>query len=125
MFDGWVPLEVHEHFDIDGVLTGTTVIHRQSEWDDETRARAVRLADYEAGLCFCGCGRSIAETSRPDQAYMVHKYICMADKAIQTVRRKEREQHKDAPEGWDSGLHYYAEPAESKDQGKPGVKRGN
>lgn len=118
-----MPAEVHEHFDADENLTGTTVVHRESEWDDETRARALALAEWESTLCGCGCGRPILETSRPDQAYLVHTYTCMADKAIQKVRRQDRAKHEKSPEGWDDGRHYYVQPTEVNDQKKPGVDR--
>lgn len=125
-----MPREVHEHYtletpgDLDsGVMTGYTVITRETEWDDETRGRALGLAQYESHLCGCGCGRPIEETAKPDQAYLVHQYTCMADKAIQKVRRQDRAKHEKAPEGWDDGLHYYAQPTDVSDKKKPGVRR--
>jgi hypothetical protein len=50
-----VPAETHEHYDADGVLTGTTVVQRESEWTDLARERALALGVWEASRCgSCG-----------------------------------------------------------------------
>lgn len=109
-----MPQEVHEHYALpdgpDGkpVLTGYTVITRETEWDDETRQRALDLAEHENSLCSCGCGRPAAETFRPNQVYAVKTARCAAGRAIDLTRRQMSEANKENP-GWDDGLHFYAE----------------
>lgn len=108
-------LEVHEHYDADGVFTGTTVVTRESMWDDESRGRAMRLAEYEAGLCrHCGQPEHIAHT--PGQPITVDSFICHPSRAVEIQRRADEAKHKDErpKDGgrWNDGRHYYAVPHE-------------
>lgn len=112
-----MPAEVHEHYDADGELTGTTIVTRESPWDEESRQRALALNAYENGLCKCGCGRPAAESYNDKQAYRVNSFTCQAGRAIETVRHKEADDAKRAkkPDGWNYGRHYYAEPVTGRD----------
>lgn len=115
--------EVHEHFDAAGASTGRTVVYRESLWDDSARDRAIALTMYEDGVCSC-CGLPVDKAYDPKQVFRVDKTVCYARRAIDSVERPEREKHKDSPEGWDAGHHYYAEPVEddrmSRDRGDRG-----
>lgn len=118
MFDGWVPREVHETYAVDPadpdaepVRTGYVVVTRESEWDDNTRARALGWVQYEESICNCGCGLPRAVAHSKQQAalgFRVHEFTCYAQKSIERHRRSQRVAHKDAPDGWDDALHYYA-----------------
>lgn len=46
--------ETHEHYDTDGALTGTTVVTRESEWDDEQRQIMLEHLDYKRKTARCG-----------------------------------------------------------------------
>lgn len=109
-----MPTEIHEHYDAEGNPTGTTVITRESAWDDASRERAIALREHEAATCNCGCGRPIREAYDPKQAYTVRHFTCQAARAMDVVRRKDDEEAKrlQKPEGWNAGRHYYVEPAE-------------
>ena len=115
MFDGWTPREVHEHYDADGALTGTTVVRRESEWDDETRDRALSLAAYQDSVCGCGCGLSV-EDAHKDQPFVVDKFKCYARRAIDLKREADvkRAKKEKWPDSWESGLHYFARPHKPK-----------
>jgi hypothetical protein len=124
VFDGWVPREVHETWVIDPdnsdkpVKTGYVVVTRESDWDDTSRDKALGLTEYEESLCSCGCGLPMSVVRDPEQVklgYMIHEYRCSAQQATEKHRRAQREKHKDSPEGWDDGLHYYAVPAKESD----------
>lgn len=111
-------LEVHEHYDAGGVFTGTTVITRESLWDDESRGRALRLAEYEANLCPCGCGLPVA-VAQSKTPMLVDTFTCYAARAIAIKRREDREEvglakTRDGKEikGWDDGRNYYVVPHE-------------
>jgi hypothetical protein len=113
---------VHEHFDATGkVRTGITVVHRESLWDEQSRGRALRLAEYEATICKCGCGLPIDVAHDPKQGFSIDRIVCRAGKAIAKVRRADEAQAKAAqrPEGWDDGLHYSATPV-TDERGKRG-----
>lgn len=121
-----MPREVHEHFDADGKLTGTTVVTRESAWDDESRGRALRLAEYEDSLCGCGCGQPVAVSQNKEQAWSVDTYTCGARRAIQKVTRMKAEEAKrlNLPEGHDDGVHYYAVPMDDDRPEKQPRARG-
>lgn len=118
-FDGAVAREVHEHFDAAGKLTGTTVVTRESMWDDDARGRALRLAEYEADLCPCGCGLP-RETAQSPAAMGVGKFTCYASRAIAVQKRRDQHDHKAEKDPrdrdgkpaarWDDGLNYYVVP---------------
>lgn len=112
-FDGAVPQEVHEHFDADGVLTGYTVVTRESLWDDDSRGRAMRLAEYEQDVC--SCGQPVEVCQDQNRVMGVGKRVCMSERAIRIKRRNDEAEHKgDTPHPqrglWSDGLHYYAVP---------------
>lgn len=115
-FDGWEPQEIHEHFDAEGVKTGHTVITREPEWDDESRGRALRLAEFEAGLCPCGCGLQMSVSHDKTAVMRVESFTCVARRAITIHERNERDKHKDAKPDrktgalWNDGVNYYAVP---------------
>jgi hypothetical protein len=111
---------VHEHFDADGNATGHTVITRESEWDDQSRGRALRLAEYEDSICACGCGQPIEVAYDKTRAFVVDEFTCQAGRALDKVRREKREdaEKRKAPAGWDDGLHMIARPHDP-DRDKP------
>lgn len=50
-----MPLEVHEHFDAEGNLTGRTEVAREPEWNDRARQDALALIGWDAARCpTCG-----------------------------------------------------------------------
>lgn len=108
-FDGWEPDEIHEHYDAEGNLTGRTRVIREAEWNDEARGRAIRLAEYEASLCLCGCGLPVEVAHDPNRAFVVHQFRCGARRAIQIKKRDDAAENKDKT-GWDDGLSYFALP---------------
>lgn len=58
---GWVPAELHQHFDNDDQPTGYTIIQRESRIDDLDRSDLLALAQYEAETCGCGYHPSVAD----------------------------------------------------------------
>lgn len=112
-----MPVEVHEHFDADGNLTGTTTVTRESPWDDESRARVLALAEYESSLCGCGCGQPLVSAMDPSQPWLVDKYVCYAERAKRKVARADAEkaQAQKLPDGWSDGTFYYVKPAQPRD----------
>lgn len=68
VFDGEDHIEVHEHYDPDGNLTGTTVVTKPG-WSDENRAWALGLTLREANRC-PGCGGDLHETTDPDYRWV-------------------------------------------------------
>lgn len=114
-----MPREVHETWELDPNdpenrekhrLTGYVVITRESPWDDKSRARALKLTEYEESLCHCGCGLP-REIGHKKQGFKVHEVVCYAGKAVETVKRLHREQHKDDT-AWFDGRQYVAVPAD-------------
>lgn len=101
--------EVHEHFDVDGNLTGTTVVTRESLWDDASRGLAMRLYEHDNSIDHdTGLAKDVAYARR---GFVVHNdVINYARKAIETQRAKDAEEHKDEP-GWMDGRRYIAQPA--------------
>lgn len=104
---------MHEHFDAAGEKTGHTVVTRESEWDDESRGRALRLIEYEDSLCKCGCNLPIA-VAHKRQAFKVDHFTCYAGRAIEMKRRMDRKEH-EKDDGWADGKHYYAVVPEVKE----------
>lgn len=112
---------MHEHFDPKGNLTGYTVVTRESLWDDESRGRALRLAEYEGGKCECGCGLP-AEVANSPVPMKVDKFTCYASRALAAQKRADQDAHekdkKPPPRDqagnpvprWDDGLNYYVVP---------------
>lgn len=101
---------MHEHYDAEGRLTGTTVVTRETAWDEETRARALALADYENSLCGCGCGLPVETAYDKTKAFKVDRLVCQAGRARQRVQREAYRQAESQqaahPEGWDDGLYF-------------------
>ncbi len=92
--------------------TGHTVVTRESEWDDESRGRALRLQEFEDSICRCGCGLPMAEAHKP-QPFKVDSYIDYADRAIKGAERAartkaEKEAGGKLPEDWGDGRRFYA-----------------
>jgi hypothetical protein len=103
---------VHEHFDADGNLTGTTVVTREPEWDDQSRGRALRLAEYEDGMCGCGCNQPVSVAYDKTQVFVVDKFTCYAGRAMEQVKRTQSEaaEQQKLPPGHDDGVHMYVRP---------------
>lgn len=122
-----MPVEVHEHYDADGNLTGTTVVRREPDWTDEDRGRALRLAEYENGICGCGCQQPIRKAYDKQQAFIVKHTVCQAGRAMDQVKRRDREdaEARKLPAGWDDGRHYFVQPHEQevKDGDRPQGQR--
>lgn len=112
-----MPREVHEHFDSDGKRTGHTIVTRESEWDDETRARVLALAEHDAETCGCGCGLPISVAYKK-QPFVVDTFTCFAGRALKQARRQADAKAKTEkrPDGWDDGLHYYVRPVEPEEE---------
>lgn len=114
-FDGATAVEVHEHYDADGVYTGHTVITRESMWDDESRGRALRLAEHRKTLCPCGCGYPRDVAHDPERVVGVGSYVCMIQRAVEVAKRKDEAKHKGEEPNrdgsrWNDGRHYYPVP---------------
>lgn len=60
VFDGEPTEALHEHYDPDGNLTGSTIVTTPG-WSDEDRAWALGLALRDANRC-PGCGGDLHET---------------------------------------------------------------
>src|SRR5690606_3854254 len=63
-WNGWEPHEVTEYEYDDGGRVVRTVTTREPEWDDESRAYVLALAEYERSVCG-GCGGWLPETTDP------------------------------------------------------------
>ena len=110
-----MPREVHEHFDAGNNLTGYTVVTRESAWDDDSRGRALRLAEYERSICGCGCGQPLRVARDNTRLFRVDSFVCGAGRALAKVQRDEADQAEktNRPDGWRDGRHYYVEPVEA------------
>lgn len=97
---------MHEHFDAAGNKTGHTVVTRESLWDDSSRARAMRLHDYERSICTCGCGLPYAVSHNPKTPLVVDSQVCYAQRTLTDIRERETEQHKD-DQTWSMGRHHF------------------
>jgi hypothetical protein len=72
---GWTPSEVHEHeYDDQGRIV-RTVVTREPEWDDDSRAEMLALAEYEAGMC-SGCGLHRSLCSDPSNHFTFEFDVC-------------------------------------------------
>lgn len=109
-------MEEHEFYDKDGepcrsadafktIVTVTT----ESRWTDEVRGRAMRLQEYEDGMCPCGCGQQMTLAHDPSQPVVVDTWTCQFSRAVAQVRRQREKQAEDrnAGPGWDDGLRFY------------------
>ena len=83
------PSEVHEHFDADGNLTGTTVVTREPEWDDESRNLALDLLEHDR-MIHGGCGNHMSESMDPNYARKVDhaRAVCQDCRSIDLAREQ-------------------------------------
>lgn len=89
------------------------MVTRESEWDDATRDRAERFAEYERSLCPCGCGVTVDQAWDPFfEPWAVDHYTCYARRALEKVRRDWEETHKGQADGWADGVEHFVVPAE-------------
>ncbi len=104
IFEGFVPAEVHEHYDANDVYTGKTVVRRESEWDDDGRASALGLAAWEAMRCpscrnydtlvpIPTATRHVTWEEHGDRKAEVVQYRCITCGAIDVVRRDFTKKH--------------------------------
>lgn len=110
-----MPTEIHEHFDNDDQRTGYTIVTRESPWDDDSRGRALRLAEYENSMCGCGCNLPAAISYDESKVWAVDTITCQAGRALAQVTRMESEaaEKQNRPAGWSDGKHYYVVPQDS------------
>jgi hypothetical protein len=93
VFAGWAPVELHEHYDVDGALTGSTVVTRESEWDDTARARAEALLLVEDTSCN-KCGGDLNRSLQRGPVYDVDTdTVCYSCAALELVEREEGTRH--------------------------------
>lgn len=104
-FDGWEPAERHEHFDAGGNPTGYTVVSREPEWDDHSRAEALAAVQLENLTCR-RCGQYMSQVMakseddspvvvwRSGKAYRVLELRCEACASLETVERDASEADK-------------------------------
>jgi hypothetical protein len=96
-----------------------TVIYREPEWNDEDRAKALALLEWEQGGCQCGCNQRLEDVYNPKQAWMIHTVKCTARVMIEKTKRqdmdKARRQYPDGklPDGWNDGVRYFAVKADT------------
>lgn len=89
---------MHEHFDAEDNFTGSTVITRQAEWDDESRELAMADSYLDAKAC-PGCGNDLEVSLQPGHSWDVDEdTVCYACAALTTVRRDSQKDHeKESP----------------------------
>lgn len=70
-FDGWEPVEVHDHEYVDGRLA-RTVVRREPEWDDESRGWVQAWLSYKANV-HEACGHYLPDSTaaEADDGYEV------------------------------------------------------
>lgn len=97
-FAGWEPAEVTEfHYDRKGRLV-RAVTRREVEWDDDERAWALALLEYEADKC-PGCGGQLSQTTDPTTEGRWHVppptrcHRCTAIAAAQEPYRETKHPH--------------------------------
>ena len=102
-----------------------TVVTREPEWDDHSRARAIKLTEYEDGFCQCGCNLPVDVAYDPDRVFVVDDFTCYAGRALEKVKRQRKEAAEAAkkPDGHDDGVHVYVRPHDP-DRDKPLTKGG-
>lgn len=88
-----------------------TVVTREPEWDDTTRARAIAHVEHEQSIDL-QTGLPTSEAFKP-QKFMVEDVTNYAVAAIDRQRRIDeadaKKQHLD--DGWDAGRRYVVRPA--------------
>jgi hypothetical protein len=91
-----------------------TVVTREPEWDEESRARALRLREYENGLCpRHGVPRSVCRD--PEVQWVVHEDVDYAErqeKGFERLKAAPHENEKPDRAGrlWDDGRRFWARP---------------
>lgn len=63
---------------------------REPEWTEQDRAEALALAEYRAGLCPCGCGHRLADTTAPEATgptFVPVQVTCNARMALLEAQR--------------------------------------
>ena len=95
-----------------------TIVTREPEWDESSRGRALRLGEYEAGFCQCGCNQPLAVARDKSQVFVVDDFTCYAGRALEQVTEKQRREAeaKDLPPK--HGHHLYVRPHDP-DRDKP------
>lgn len=91
-----------------------TIVTREPEWDDSSRARAMKLDAYERSIDKeTGLPVSEAYSDRP---FIVHSDIVnYAARAIDRTKREDEAEHGDDPR-WFDHRNYYAEVYEPPDE---------
>lgn len=66
------------------------------------------------------------EIAHGDAPIVIDKFVCNAGRALERHRRAESDKNKNAPEGWNDGLHYFARPVdpERDKPARPPLQRG-
>lgn len=102
---------MHEHFDVDGDPTGTTVVTRASLWTAHARAQARALVEYEDSID-ARTGLPAAEAYK-DQQFVVTDVTNFAERSIEQRKRADQaDAKKDGQaDGWDDGVKYHVRPA--------------
>lgn len=103
--------EIHEHFDVNDVKTGYTVITREPLWNDDDRERAIALDEFERSLCPCGCGLPKDKAFDPAREFSVEMGICHARRTLETQERRDREsaEKKNKPESFFDGAFWFVD----------------
>lgn len=92
--------ETHKHYDADGTLTGTTVVTRESEWDDEQRQIMLDHLDYVRKTARCGHHPSTGMDSTVGRRVEHERIECLDCTAIRVAREA---WHKSHAKGDDKG----------------------
>lgn len=95
MFLGAPTVERHEHFDLEGRLTGSTVVTRESPWDEDSRDAARALHYDELERC-PECNGPRADCEDPDVPWFPQRLICWKTAASNVVHRRWQAKHEDA-----------------------------
>ncbi len=100
---------MHEHYDADGRLTGTTVVTHEPLYDDDDRAQALALDDHEQSRCPCGCGQPLTEAADPTRAFVIEEHTCYARRALDRHERAiaDKADKANKPKGWADGVSHY------------------
>lgn len=105
------------------------VVTREPEWDDHSRGRAMRLAEYEESICGCGCGLPVAVSRDKTRAFVVDDFTCYAGRALEQVREQKRQQAEALNLPQKHGQHFYVRAhdpdrdGELKPPGEPDSRR--
>jgi hypothetical protein len=76
------------------VLTGWSITETEPEWDDQSRAEAVALVQFE-GMTHHPCGQPLDIALSTAHGMRVHSETCQACRAMYIVRERYHEEHKD------------------------------